>query len=458
MFSLLRLLPLVFLSSWAFAAPLRTQGPYFVDSEGRVVLLRGLNVAGHAKVPPFVSIQEPSELDPLRDWGMNVMRLLFTWEAYEPKPGEYREDYLEHIRQTLQWAEERGIYAIVDFHQDAYSRYVLGGCGEGFPIWTIAPGIPMAYPRNDEGCKAWGLRAGLSPGMHKAFSEFYRDWNGVKTRFMLMAERVARSLHGTPNLIGYDLMNEPWGKGHELKAFHEEASAAVRRGDPESIIFISPQAEASSGLVDVNFDRPALENFAYSPHFYDPALFLAKRYVPWVAHQAFARMEQRAQAWGVPMILGEFGGTPQIHDIEGYTDLLYAHLDEAYNSGAQWDYTTKWDPEAKDGWNREDFSVTDDQQQLRSNFIPRPYPQVLAGLPESFRVAPRAKAGELWLKLIFSSEPEKGATELYIPGNVPYTFRTSEGLTCEPRALGMSCEASSKGLKTLELWRDGRNP
>lgn len=85
---------------------IHTSGTRFVDEAGATVILRGFNVTGNAKVPDFMPIKQGAMLDPLQKWGVNVIRLLFTWEAYEPQPGQYNEAYLTYTANVIQWASD----------------------------------------------------------------------------------------------------------------------------------------------------------------------------------------------------------------------------------------------------------------------------------------------------------------------------------------------------------------
>ncbi|KAI9346061.1 glycoside hydrolase superfamily, partial [Zopfochytrium polystomum] len=110
-------------------------------STNRSVFLHGVNLA--AKAPPFRAIDTSSPaaiaaaLDPIAAAGYNVVRLAFTWEAYEGTQGVYDQNYLQYYVTLVRELRKRGVYTLVDFHQDGFSRFSLNGCGEGAPEWAV---------------------------------------------------------------------------------------------------------------------------------------------------------------------------------------------------------------------------------------------------------------------------------------------------------------------------------
>src|SRR5262245_20142648 len=110
------------------------EGGQLHDPDGRVVTLRGANLANAHKGPPYFGLHGPDDFARLRrDLGMNSIRLLMTWAAIEPQRGAYNTAYLDALRLRLDWAQAAGLRVILDMHQDLYGE---GFGGDGAPRWT----------------------------------------------------------------------------------------------------------------------------------------------------------------------------------------------------------------------------------------------------------------------------------------------------------------------------------
>lgn len=313
-------------------------GGYFKDGHGNVVILRGVNLAGTSKVPPFLplpkstsprisnpdinltSCKDPagkfdfvnfnypantdfSKLNALPAWGVNVLRLLFIWEAYEPCPNVYNKTYLTMLQQIAQYAWQLGIYTVVDFHQDVYSRWLAGdprtgGCGEGFPKWTMPsdlsdvgsysmmvnlpaiatldppgngppPGSPPGAGFTPGACADWMVQGFLDRRVHASFHNLYKPNSATHKAYVATVATLANTFRQTPGVVGYDLLNEPFSNPSEseLQQLYAEAGAAVRNVDPKAILFLEPNLRTDTGFPTLQ--RPSFSNVAYSPHYYD---------------------------------------------------------------------------------------------------------------------------------------------------------------------------------------------
>jgi endoglycosylceramidase len=439
----------------AAGGPLRAEGRFFRDEQGAVVALRGLNLTGDAKVPPFRPITDHALLDRLPGWGVNVARLLFTWEAFEPERERYDTSYLDYYEGVVDALHARGIWVIVDIHQDAFSRFATDGCGEGMPAWAISPSVEPDVPDNGPNCSSWGIKFITDTDTHRSWDDFYADVNGVRTRYLAMLGAIAERLGAHPALLGYDMLNEPWGdEVTQIGPLYEDAARVLRPVDPDAILFVSAQALTSAGE-DTLLVRPTFDNFVYSPHYYDANVFLTHSWPGGTLEVPVERMFARANTWNAPLLIGEFGGPGEAENIGAYVDAFYAALDARFASGTQWTLVADWDPVKKDGWNVEDFSILDDAGDLRANFRVRAQPVRISGEPLAFSATVEPAVVELsWIH-----EPALGATRIFAPSAELFAGRVmveTEGeLDCAYDAEGrhLECTSGSTGQMSVRLER-----
>jgi endoglycosylceramidase len=430
----------------------RAAGRHFVDPAGRVVILRGVSLGCGAKVPPFQAIAAPSDLDPLACLGFNVIRVVFVWEAYEPCPGCYDEQYLARVAAVAAAAWERGLYVIVDFHQDGFSRYVSRGCGCGFPAWAISPRARHVLPDNNPGrALFWPFLVMTDPAMHGSFHDFYADVQGVRTRYLEMVARVSQALSTVPGVIGYDLLNEPWGREvEELAPLYLDAAGVIQARHPSALLFLEGHVTTNMGL-QTKLPRLAIANLVYAPHYYKPLPIVLGRWHGGVHHidRAFAHMNAAAEAWNAPLFLGEFGMPADVANAGAYVATIYDRLDACLASGAQWNYTPTWTEHARDGWNGENFNILNRDGTLRANFRLRPYPRVTAGLPRRFvyhESQPPVHGPSL--EFVWDHCPECGATELFVPA---WLFPPGSAVSVEPADVACRYEAHRQVLVCTAL-------
>jgi endoglycosylceramidase len=310
------------------AEPHPEAGGRIIDALGREVTLRGVNVNAHveywqADPARFTTFPLTSkDADRIAGIGWNVVRLLLSWSRVEPAPGVYDEAYLDEIAEAIRMLERRGIYSIVDLHQDAWGPTLAARPDDACPPgstpafgWDGAPGWATLAPDSARRCVPNGGQREYSPAVVAAFVAFWNDAPaadgvGIRTRYVQMLAHVARRLAPLDAVAGWDLMNEPnafFSYEAELAEFYEEALPEVRAaeaaaGAPPRLVFIERSIVwnlAPHPLPDFAHD----DQIGYAPHFYIESDQFPLFYQ--------AALDDAALLGGAPVLIGEWGGDPR---------------------------------------------------------------------------------------------------------------------------------------------------
>lgn len=396
----------------------------FRDSKGRIVYFRGVNIGSSAKLPPFLPFDDPKWWDLLASWGYNMVRLTIFWEAVEPEPGVYDQEYLDKVEEMVDEASKRGIYILLDMHQDQYSRHLKG---DGAPYWALPKGVD---PKDNGGIagKYWFSSYFVSSDVRLSFANFFQS-DYLKEHYYNSWKEVAKRVGNNPYVLGYDIMNEPFGglipnddgkfENVYLSPFYQEAIYSIREVDPDAIGFIEP------AIVDLYasklrpFDNDGL---VYAAHLYRSFSWRA-----WldpinkiVSFDSLLDLQRdKAEELGMPLFVGEFGVPWDISPLwnrdRQVNDAMKA-LEENFISSAYWDFSV----ENGSVWNEEDYSIIDDHGTPRGLEVNvRPYVRRLFGSPIYQSFDPYSKE----YSLAFEGCPEypcKIPTIVYVPEDVHY--------------------------------------
>ncbi|MCB1143838.1 MAG: cellulase family glycosylhydrolase [Leptospiraceae bacterium] len=258
---------------------------HFAEKDGKIVLLRGVNLSGSSKLPykpdgntaldqtqsfqdhrnvsfvgrPFPLEEADVHFSRMKKWGINLLRLLTPWEAVEHSgPGIYDEEYIEYIGRIVEMADKYGMYVFLDPHQDVWSRFTGG---DGAPGWTLeATGMDVIkIPQGDfavlqhvqgERYKqmSWPLNYAKYPTatMFTLFfggnvyaprkmigDESIQDY--LQSHYIAAMCKLAVRVSKLKNVIGFDSLNEPsagWIGVKNLKEYYWPAGGVTNASSP----------------------------------------------------------------------------------------------------------------------------------------------------------------------------------------------------------------------------------
>ena len=388
---------------------LTTTGTWVTNSDGQVVIMHGVNVV--YKVPPYLpSAMGFSDDDAqfLADNGFNVVRLGVDWAAVEPEPGVIDTEYLAGIDQTVQTLNAHGIYTVIDMHQDLYSTELHG---EGAPAWATQTG---GLPNPDLGALVgqFALNYYTSPAQNRAWDAFWTnsaapDGVGLQNHYAQSWQAIADYFADDPNVIGYNIINEPWPGSiwlltilngsffgaQQLTPFYNQTIAAIRSVDPNTPVYISPATPAVDEISAILLGQPVVLGAISDPntvleyHGYGnfAGISLSSLISP--------ILSSRAAAYGathdMPAFLGEFGATSDASSLAaeaqaanarqiGWANWAYSGVGEITSAASPRDQALVYDPSLP--------PVGDNVNASNLQVLSKPYPQVISGTPQGWTV------------------------------------------------------------------------
>jgi endoglycosylceramidase len=349
--------------------------PRIVDAAGRSVLLKGVNVDGIVDYyrkdlkPPYPSDpaayaggacppDDPSvegvvlcqfDFDQMKPLGYDAIRLNVSWSLLEPAPGKVDATYLDRIAQVVSWAKARGLYVVIDMHQDAWSKYLYSTDADncvppnkkapgydGAPLWASAHVAPV--------CALNGVRE-LDPAVAEDFQRLWSnvpgpDGAGLQDHYAAVMTALAKRFRDEPAVAGYEIINEPspgyvaapgTSDATEIFPFYGKVVNAVTAAVPgfRQLFFVEPNTERNvtdqSPIVTPWSAYSPYPNVVYAPHVYT-GVFTADqvatstRFFP--SDGGYRSAIDDASRLGLPLWIGEFGNNPSDDDT-----ILRSHYD-----------------------------------------------------------------------------------------------------------------------------------
>ncbi|MBI4956530.1 MAG: cellulase family glycosylhydrolase [Myxococcales bacterium] len=385
----------------------RVSDGWLRQDDGRVVLLRGVNLAGAHKQAPYFGFHQAVDFERVRSaWGMNTLRFLTTWAAVEPDEGVYDEAYLDALELRLDWAGDAGLHVVLDMHQDVYGE----GFGfDGAPRWTCDEAHYAAF----QPITPWFLNY-QSPEVLACVDGF---WHGeaLQTHFLGAWRALAARFATHPAVVGFEPMNEPhWGsapmgsfESTVLAPFYEKIVAGVRELAPGWVAFLEPSASRNLG-VPTSLPGFSFGNWVYAPHAYDASAEQGNGFDP--AHREaflvrYAALVEEAALRGAALWIGEYGGTSSSPGITEYMDAAYDGTASARAGSTYWAYDR----------NSGGYGLLEDsgaEKDVLLDVVARPFPERVAGTPRTIAF------DETTSTFTFAWEPDPALaapTELSIP-------------------------------------------
>lgn len=435
----------------------RVDGPWFVDEQNRVVLLHGVNNVD--KEAPYIQpgdgltlTEKDAEL--LAGHGFNTVRLGFSFDALMPERGKIDQAYLDRLSGVIDMLGAAGIHVLLDNHQDGLSKK---WGGNGFPEWVLEsepqsweanPGFPLYY---------------LMPSMNAGWDEFWNNEHGAVDYLGDALNALADRVADKPNMLGIELLNEPWPGSafptcfpfgcpffdRKYQDVHEELTTRIREVSPTLPVFWEPNVTWNqlmpSHVAQPPFTPPVEDrNVAFSFHDYcaisQSAIYLGlpdglvglcsvQHDITWANADKFTGRTK------MPSLLTEFGDS----DPEVLSNSL-SRADDRFVGWQYWHYDSVSGPEPKPDPFRDEIGRE----------LVRTYPQATAGTPRSMDFNPDNGEFQYTYQPAGSAQTEIYVSDLHYPDGYQVSV-TGGHVTSPPGARTVSVQADGSEPVTVDI-------
>lgn len=371
------------------SGPWKVADGFIRAADGRAVIPRGVNLSGQHKLPPYFGFHQAPDFARVRnDWGMNSIRFVMTWAAIEPQKGVYDDAYLDKVAERMAWAKAANLLVILDMHQDVWGEGFAAGGGDGAPVWTC----PLTTYQSFEPSRiVWTLNY-TSSEVQSCYDAFWGNDPELQAHYAEAWRRVATKLARFDNILGFDIMNEPFWGTHTIRnfehdhllPFYERIVPVVRAAAPGWLAFVEPST-ARNAVSVTTLPRPSFSNIVYAPHSYDvlaeTGLGFGTSRVNGIIDN-IKDLRKEASSIGAALWIGEYGGKSTMSNIAAYMNADEDGIAMAAAGSAVWSYSTG------------DYGLLDKEGKEHADYVNsvvRPTPEVVAGTPIEWRFDPATK-------------------------------------------------------------------
>ena len=431
------------------------------SKEGMTYILHGVNSIN--KLPPYYP--DPINFSPegslnredmqnLKKWGVRVVRLGVMWPGVNPERDVIDQEYLSIVERLVNDLGDLGIYSLVDPHQDLLNHYF---CGEGVPNYLIKELLSEehAFPwpfvmdlkKDKEGfpdylqCRKRAFfNYYLTDALGRAFVQLYTTGTDINLAFHQFWAVVAQKFKGNSNVVGYELINEPWmGNFYDtpldflnmgaaerrwITNFYEELHNTIRKYDDDHIIFFepSPFTVMGAGFISGPGGSEYRNRQVYSYHVYCPLLLSdGVPSNPNICHlfdtyQMDLRLKE-TKKYGCGGMLTEFGALTQspkaIEELNYVIDLA----DKAMHGFIYWQFKNDSDITTQDQEGEGFYYKNGTLQTEKVKGLSRSYPMEINGDPLYYKFD--VGSGEFSMEYLYGGV-EGVPTKIYFNSEMIY--------------------------------------